>query len=141
MKFAVFTLVPLFAVFLNAQETVRTETHTSTTSTTYNGRLVDAGCGSTQIEESHTTTIGVSRQTQITRTNSVQCPVTSTTSSFGLVTPDGRYIRFNRTSNTRISEIVKNNHSWSKDLRDRKPINVQVVASPNGDEIEMESIR
>ena len=143
MRLAVLSVIPLFTVFLFAQgeQTTKTETHTSTTTTTYNGMLVDAGCRNTHTEESHTSTIGVSSHTETTKTNSVDCPVTPATSSFGMVTPDGRYIRFDRGSNTRITEIVKNNKSWSKHLEDRTPINVRVVGSPNGDVVVMESIR
>jgi len=78
---------------------------------------------------------------QTTKTDSVDCPVTQTTSSFGMVTPDGRYIRFDQGSNTRITEIVKTNKSWSKHLEDRTPINVRVVGSRNGDVVVIESIR
>lgn len=143
MKLAALTLIPFFAIFLFAQDEQisRTETHTSTTTTTtYNGTLVDAGCRSSHTEESHTTTIGVSSHTETTKINSVDCPVTPATSSFGLITPDGRYIRFDQSSNTRITEIVKNNKSWNKSLRDRTPIRVHVVGSPNGDAVVMESI-
>jgi len=67
--------------------------------------------------------------------------VTPAASSFGIVTPDGRYIRFDQGSNTRITEIVKNNTSWSKHLEDQTPIHVRVVGSPNGDVVVIESIR
>lgn len=143
MKLAVLTVIPLFTVFLLAQDqqTTKTETHTSTTTTTYNGMLVDAGCRSTHTEESHTSTVGVSSHTETTKTDSVDCPVTPTTSSFGMVMPDGRYIRFDQGSNTRITEIVKTNKSWSKHLEDRTPINVRVVGSPDEDVVVIESIR
>lgn len=142
MRVAVFTLVPLLATFVyaQAQQSTRTETHTSSSRTTYNGTLVDAGCRSTQVIESHTTTIGVSRHTDVTRTNTAECPVTSATTSYGLLTPDGRYVRFDQTSNTRINEVVKNNKSWSKDLQDKKPINIQVSGSQNGDLFVVDSV-
>ena len=46
MKLAI-TLVPLFVGFLFAQESTRTET----TTTTWNGTLVDEGCRTTRTKE------------------------------------------------------------------------------------------
>lgn len=134
MRAVVLTLILLFAVCVYAQDQQITssETHTSTSPTTYNGTLVDAGCRSTEVVETHTTTIGVSRQTEVAKANSVECPVTPATTSYGLLTPDGRYIRFDQTSNIRVGEIVKNNKSWNKEMRQEKPIHVEIVGSANG---------
>ena len=69
------------------------------------------------------------------------CPITSSTTSFGLMTSDGRYMRFDEPSNTRVVETVKSNREWNRDMSDRKPVRVRVVGTPNGDVVVMESIR
>ena len=140
LKFAAAALVPLFAGFLCAQET--TETRTTTTKT-WNGTLVDAGCQATHIEEKKTTTKNPDESvtTRTERTETVECPVTTTTSSFGLLTSDGKYVRFDDPSNTKIVEVVKSNKKWNTYLTDRKPLKVSVVGTPRGDVIVMESIR
>ena len=145
-KFAAVGLIPLFAGFLCAQETRTTETHTTTTRT-WNGTLVDAGCRSTHTEHKETTsTTNPDERTTTTKTETshsemMDCPVTTTTTSFGLLTADGRYIQFDQPSNTKIVEVVKSNRDWNRDLMDRKPIRVTVVGASNGDVAMMESMR
>ncbi len=152
IRVAAITMIPLFAGFLYAQqnETTHSESHTSTTRTTYNGTLVDAGCYATHTEhhESSSSTKsdeGVTSRSESshseTTNSNADCPVTTTSTSFGLLTPDGRYVRFDAPSNTRIVETVKTNKSWSKYMNDKKPISVQVVGTPNGDVVVMDSIR
>jgi hypothetical protein len=97
-----------------------------TTKTTLNGVLVDAACQSTLTERKS--------QNKTTYTETVECPVTSTTSSFGLVTSDGRFIRFDNPSNSRVTEIVT-----SKRLIDRAP-RVSVLGTVNGELAVVESI-
>ena len=143
-KFASLALIPLFAGFLWAQDT-KTET-TTTTKTTYNGTLMDAGCLNKQTEHKETTTTTTPDQTSTTTrtetTNEVaDCPVTTTTTTFALQTPDGKFVRFDDPSNTRIVEVVKGNKVWSKSINDRKPIRVRVVGTPNGEVVVMDSIR
>jgi hypothetical protein len=152
IKFSAVAMIPLFAGFLCAQDqqTTRTETHSSTTKTTFNGTLVDATCQSSHSEHhesssSSSTEGGVttnkSESSHSETTKDADCPVTTTTTSFGLMTPDGKYVRFDQPSNTRIIETVKTNKTWSKDMSDRTPIRVRVVGTPNGDVVVMESIR
>ncbi len=71
------TLVPFFAGFLFAQETTQTET----TTTTFNGTLVDEGCRTTQTKE---TTSNESR-TQTKTTIVTEYPVATTTTELGLL--------------------------------------------------------
>jgi|SRR5258706_9264232 hypothetical protein len=142
-KIASLAVIPLFAGFLWAQET---KTETTTTKTTYNGTLMDAGCLNKQTEHKETTTTTTPDQTSTTTrtetTNEVaDCPVTTTTTTFALQTPDGKFVRFDDPSNTRIVEVVKGNKVWSKSINDRKPIRVRVVGTPNGEVVVMDSIR
>ena len=154
IKFAAVAMIPLFAGFLCAQDqqTTRTETHSSssTTKTTFNGTLVDAACQSSHSEHHESSssssseggvTTNKSESSHSETTKDADCPVTTTTTSFGLLTSDGKYVRFDQPSNTRIIETVKTNKTWSKDMSDRAPIRVRVVGTPNGDVVVMESIR
>ena len=142
-KLTIVAVIPLFAGFLWAQATT-TET-TTTTKTTYNGTLMDAGCLSKQTEHKETTTTTTpDRTSTTTRTETtnepMDCPVTTTTTTFALHTPEGKYVRFDEPSNTRIVEVVKGNTVWSKSITEHKPIKVRVVGTPNGDVVVMESI-
>src|SRR5229473_7290522 len=111
-KFAALAVIPLFAGFLCAQD--RTET-TTTTKTTYDGTLIDAGCRTTHTEHKESRTNPDSSVTTKTEHSEVtECPVTTFTSSFGLLTSDGRFVRFDDPSNTKIVEIVKSNKTWSR---------------------------
>lgn len=140
MRFAAAAMIPLFAGFLCAQET--TETRTTTTKT-WSGTLVDAGCQSTHTEHKQTTTKNPDQSvtTRTEHTETVECPVTTSTASFGLLTSDGQYIRFDDPSNTKIVEVVKTNKKWNKYISERAPLKVSVVGSPRGDVVVLESIR
>ena len=138
--FAALAMIPLVAGFLVAQE--RSETRTTTTKTTWNGTLIDAGCQTTHTEHKESkTNPDQSVSTKTEHTEVVDCPATTTTTSFGLLTSDGKYIRFDDPSNTKIIEVVKSNKEWSSGLADRKPIRVRVIGTPNGDVAVVESMQ
>src|SRR5437879_3674158 len=135
-KLAALAMIPLFAGFLYAQDqpTRSSETRTTTTTTTWNGTLIDASCQATHTEH-HESTTTRPNETTTTKTDSHQttdCPVTTTTTSFGLMTPEGQYIRFDQPSNTKIVEVVKSNKEWNRYMSDRQPFKVRVVGTPNG---------
>lgn len=141
-KLAALAVIPLFAGFIVAQERT-TETHSSTTKTTYNGTLIDAGCQATHTEHHESTTTRPNEQsTTKTDTREVtDCPVTTSTTSFGLMTSDGRYIRFDDPSNTKIVQTVKSNKDWNRYMNEHQPLRVRVVGTPNGDVVVLESIQ
>jgi len=130
--------IPLFAGLIFAQD--RTETRTTTT--TWNGTLVDAACQNSRTERTETRreTNGDRTTTTTTRTETFDCPVTTTTTTFGLVTSDGRFLRFDNPSNTRVIQIVKGNQAWTKSMGDRAPIRVRVIGTANGDVAVVESL-
>ena len=151
-RFACMAVIPLFAGFLCGQPTPasqnETRTTTTTTTSTQNGTLVDAGCYTTHTERKETTSTtpqdekGASTTTRTETTKKVvECPVTVTTSTFGLLPPEGRFVRFDEPSNTRIVEIVKGNKMWTREIVERAPIKVRVVGKRHGDLIVMESIQ
>jgi cytoskeletal protein RodZ len=143
-KFASMVLVPLCAGFLWAQaeqQTTTTETQTTTTdqNQTWNGTLMDAACQSTHSEHHESTTTDPSTgttKTESSNSQTVECPVTTTTTSFGLMTSDGKFVRFDDASNTRIIEMVKKNKKW-----DRHAPTVSVVGKANGEVIVLDTIR
>ena len=144
-RFACMAVIPLFAGFLWGQQNQASQDETrttTTTTTTVNGTLVDAGCYTTQSERKETTTTTPQDTSTTTSTKKVvECPVTVTSSTFGLLTPEGRYVRFDEPSNTRIVEMVKGNKVWTREITERAPIKVRVVGKHRGDVIMMESIR
>jgi hypothetical protein len=102
-KFAAMAVIPIFACFLSAQETRSTETQTTKT-TTYNGTLVDAGCRTTHSEH-HESSSNPSEGTSSSRSeksDKVDCPVTTTTTSYGVMTSDGKFLRFDDPGNTKV---------------------------------------
>jgi hypothetical protein len=147
--------IPLFAGFLWAQAdqqptNTQSESQTTTTTTkntTWNGTLVDAGCRTTQTahRESTDTTHPAENTTKTTTTKTdtsmTECPVTTTTTTFGLMTPDGQYVAFDEPSNTKVIEVVKNNKKWSKSLAEKQPVKVRVVGNKKGDVVVVESIQ
>jgi hypothetical protein len=144
-RLAVAAVIPLFAGFLWAQ-TEQTTTTTTTKTTNMAGTLVDAGCRTTHTEHHESSTSNpdantTRTETTRTTTDSNECPVTTTTTTFGLITPEGRYVQFDQPSNTKIVEYVKSNKAWRKAMEGKHPVKVRVVGTANGDTIVMESIK
>jgi len=135
-KLAAVAMVPFFAGFLFAQSDRTTRTETTTT-TTWNGTLLDEGCKTTHTKE----TKSDENKTETKTTTTTECPVTTTTTSFGLMTSDGKYVRFDEAGNTRIVEIMKKNKNWTTFINEHKPISVRVVGSPNGDVVVIKEIQ
>lgn len=116
-------------------------TEITTTKTTWNGVLVDAACQSTRTERKETReNIPGRTKTETTVTERIECPATSSTTSFGLLTSDGRFIRFDNPSNTRVVEIVRSNKGLDKYLVERTPLNVKVIGTASGDVAVVESL-
>ncbi|MBI2685900.1 MAG: hypothetical protein HYX27_06270 [Acidobacteria bacterium] len=98
---------------------------------TWNGTLVDATCQSTRIERKESRQTGADRTVTTTRTETTRtdCPVTVTTTTFGILTSDGRFVRFDEPSNTRVVEIVRTN----KVFVERPTTRVKVIGAASGD--------
>jgi hypothetical protein len=140
-KFAVVAAIPLLAGFLMAQQSETTTTTTTTKTNSWNGSLVDQNCYTThfQQKDNNTDANGANTQT-VTNKYTTECPVTTTTTSFGMVTPDGKYVRFDDAGNTRIVEMVKSNHDWNDYIVKHKPVKVRVVGTENGDVVVIKQI-
>jgi hypothetical protein len=98
---------------------------------------LDEGCRTTQTKETKTD----ERKTETKVTTVTECPVLATTTSFSLLTPEGKYLRFDDASNARILEMVKNNKSWNTYVSERKPIKTHIVGTINGDVVVIKEIR
>jgi hypothetical protein len=109
--------------------------------------LVDESCHNTRTEhhESTSSTDPANGSKTTTSSDSTRvtsdCPVTTGTKTFGLLTPEGRYIRFDEPSNTRIVEVVKGNKNWAKYMDAHQPVKVRVVGTPSGDIVVVRSIQ
>ena len=127
-------LVPIYAGLLVMAQDQTTRTVTQTT--TWNGTLVDAACQSGHSEHKETTVTrnpdSVTTRTETTRSDT-SCPVTSTTTTYGILTRDGRFIQFDQPSNARVTRIIRENRTWNQDVASSRPMQVQVVGTPNGD--------
>jgi hypothetical protein len=150
-KLTAIAIAPLFAglMFAQTEQSAQRETRTETTTTTntWNGTLVDASCRTTHTahrEATETSKVdeNTTKQTKTTTdTSRVECPVTTTTSAFGIMTSDGKYIAFDDPSNTKVVQVLKSNKDWSKSLEERKPVSVRVMGNQKGDVIVVESIK
>ena len=142
MRFATVAILSIFVGCLSAQ-TDQAETKTTTTTTTVNlaGTLVDQGCYTTRTQQKETTGDQTSSQTTVTTKVVTECPATTTTTSFGLLTSEGKMVRFDDASNTRVVEMMKSNRDWSADIKGHKPVKVRVVAMPNGDLMVIKEIK
>jgi hypothetical protein len=147
IKFSAVALIPLFAGFLYAQaDQTTTKTETQTTTSNFNGTLVDASCRTTRTEHNTSSTSSPDENTTKTETthstsNTVDCPVTATTTSFGMMSPDGKYVRFDDPGNTKVIEIMKSNKKWSHYIATHEPLRVRVVGHPDGDTVVVQSIQ
>jgi hypothetical protein len=145
MKLATVALISLFIGCLGAQTTQTTRTTTETKTTTanadYSGTLIDQACVTSHSQ--HKESDSDDNSTRSTETTKVvtECPVTTSTTSFGLLTPEGRVVRFDDAGNTRVVEMVKSNKDWRNYIEGKKPVRVHVVGNANGDVIVVKEIR
>jgi len=140
-KLATVLALPLFAGFIWAQTEQTTRTETTTTTRDYSGTLVDANCYKTHTVNRQTSSDEGRTTTRTETTEKTECPVTTETTTFGLVTPQGQYVRFDDPSNTRVVQVVKNKKEWKREMEGKEPIKVRVVGMPNGDLVVVRSIQ
>ena len=67
--------------------------------------------------------------------------MTTSTTSFGLMTADGKVVHFDQASNAKVQEMMKSNQDWSNAINQHKPVQVQVIASPDGDVMVIKEIK
>jgi hypothetical protein len=142
MKFATVAVLSIFVGCLSAQsDPAETKTTTTTTTVNLDGTLVDQGCYTTHTQQKETTSDQSSSKTTVTTKSVTECPVTTTTTAFSLLTADGKMVRFDDASNTKVVEMMKSNKDWTDDIKGHKPVKVRVVAMPNGDLMVIKEIK
>ena len=142
MKFATVAVLSIFVGCLSAQtDQAESKTTTTTTTVNLNGTLVDQGCYTTHSQQKETTSDPTSSTTTVTTKEVTECPVTTTTTSFGLLTSEGKMVRFDDASNTKVVEMMKSNKDWTDDIKGHKPVKVRVVAMPNGEVMVIKEIK
>lgn len=145
MKFATVAMFSIFVGCLGAQTSQQSETKTTTTTTTtpvnLDGTLIDQSCYSTHTHTKETNSEPNSTTTTVTTKDSTNCPVTTSTKTFSLVTPDGKVVRFDDASNARVVEMMKSDKDFNDDLNGHRPVKVRVVAMPNGDVMVVKEIK
>jgi hypothetical protein len=150
MKLVNVCLIPIFAGCLLAQTSAQTsQTQTTTTTTTsgatdpvdLNGTLVDQSCYTTHTQTKETNSDQNSTTTTVTNKTSTDCPVTASTTAFSLLTPDGKIVRFDDASNTRVVEMMRSDRDFSDEINRHRPVKVRVVAMRNGDVMVVKEIK
>jgi len=161
-KLAAMAAIPLFAGYLMAQsdqapqqqqqqpqqqsgqaaqQTSQTNSTSTTTTTTYSGTLVDAGCYKTNSQKKESNSDAAGSTTTESNSMATNCPATTETTSFGLMTPEGKYVAFDDPGNQRVIEVVKSNKDWSSAFSSRKPVKVHVIGMANGDTLVVKEIK
>ncbi|HUB82488.1 MAG TPA: hypothetical protein VMB03_27010 [Bryobacteraceae bacterium] len=145
MKLLTIATLPLCMGLLYAQQSTQSESTTTTTTSnapvSMEGTLIDQGCYSTHSHSKETTSNPDSTTTTVTTKDSSNCPVTTSTTNFALVTPDGRVVHFDPESNTRVGEMMRSNQTFSNDLNRHRPVKVRIVATPNGNVMVIKDIK
>ncbi len=148
MKLATIAMFSIFVGCLGAQTSSQTETKTTTTTATaagepvnLDGMLVDQSCYSTHSRSKETSSDANSTTTTVTTKDVSDCPVTTSTKTFGLLTPDGKMVRFDDASNTRVIQMVKTDKDFGNDINGHRPVKVRVVAMPNGEVMVIKEIK
>ena len=144
MKLLSIAALSLCVGCLYAQQNTQSESTTTTTTTApvnMEGTLIDQGCYSTHSHSKETTSNPDSTTTTVTTKDSSNCPVTTSTTNFALLTPDGRTVRFDPESNTRVVEMMKSDQTFANDIHRHRPVKVRVVAMPNGDVMVIKDIK
>jgi hypothetical protein len=145
MKLATIAMFSIFVGCLGAQTSQQSETKTTTTTANapvnLDGTLVDQNCYTSHTHSKETNSDPNSTTTTTTTKDTSNCPVTTATKTFGLLTPDGKMVRFDDASNTRVVEMMKSDKGFNDDMNGHRPVKVRVVAMPNGDVMLIKDIK
>jgi hypothetical protein len=120
-------IIVFFGGYLWAQTQEREPAQTKATS--WKGTLIDSGCRSPNSERDKTTS----------HANSY--PEVTSTTSYGLITADGKCIPFDVDSNEKVSGLLKIRTNWSENVVKIKPTKVEVVGTEHSGEISVDEIQ
>lgn len=68
------------------------------------------------------------------------CPVTTSTTTFALMTADGKTLKIDSIGNMRVAEELKTKQKWVKDVNEGKPVHASISGTMDGDVITVTSI-
>jgi len=68
------------------------------------------------------------------------CPVSASSTNFGMKLDDGRTVRFDLVGNQRAQDEIKNNKRWNKAISENKPIHAKVSGVMSGEKLIVSSI-
>jgi len=125
-KFVKATIIVLVGGALGAQTQGESP---KSKATTWKGTLVDSGCRSPQSAR------------QKTASDSSSYPEVTSTTSFGLITEDGKCIPFDVGSSEKVSGLLKMKKNWSENIVKIKQTKVEVVGTEHDGEISVEEIQ
>ena len=130
---------------LCAQQSSQSTTTTTTTVAPVNmeGTLIDQGCVTSHTHSRETTTNPDSTTTTTTETTKYnsECPATTSTTSFALMTPEGRMIHFDPASNSRVVGVLRTDRTFTNDMQEHRPVKVRIVATPDGNVMIIKNIK
>ena len=95
---------------------------------TWKGTLVESGCRSSESERNKT------------GGDSSPYPASTRTTSFGLMTADGKCILFDVSSNEKVAGMFKINDDWDENTVNIKATKVEVVGTEQGGKISIDEI-
>jgi hypothetical protein len=142
----------------NPQATTQTRSTESTSAstnlpemktTTFRGTLVDMNCAAGSPAGAATAATRTANPPSPDQANTANraasdsgaaCPVTASTTNFGMKLQDGTTVRFDLVGNQRAQDAVKSNKKWTKLLAENKPINAKVSGAMSGEKLIVSSI-
>ena len=113
--------------------------------TNFKGVLVDMGCAGHSSGTASTAPAGAAADQSQSANRAASdsgsdCPVTASSTQFGLKMDDGKTVRFDLVGNQRAQDAIKNEKSWNKELTANKPIHAKVSGVMSGDKLIVSSI-
>jgi hypothetical protein len=116
---------------------------------TFKGVLVDMSCASPAAgaQPAQPADTGKTKASDESNTanrsaseSGTNCPVSASSTNFGMKLDDGRTVRFDLVGNQRAQDEVKNNKRWNKAISENKTIQAKVSGVLNGDKLIVSSI-
>jgi hypothetical protein len=116
--------IPLFAGFISHAQMDPSNPVT----TSYIGTMEHGGCFFQRDQQTHLQH-GYINVSVMTNTN---CPVRQVHSEIGVVAPNGKFVPIAPVANRQMIYHVRRHRRWQTEIAQNRPINVRVMATPNG---------
>ncbi len=103
----------------------------------FKGILVDMSCASNSSSSAATAS---DQKNTANRDSGSDCPVSASSSQFGMKMDEGKTVKFDMVGNQRTQDMIKNDKGWNKEITANKPIHAKVDGALNGDKLIVSSI-